>query len=128
MFKKIFLLVGFISCVFVFLGCQNENDKELSIYKDEIIASINIYYETFDNKSIEYSYLFIENEIETSKMLITNAMSKDEVDVIKENCIKEINKLVLTDNDRICILESYRNWEYHIYVVINNQAITILFW
>ena len=95
--------------MFVFTSC----DKELKIYKDEMIVELDIYYDTLNSNYLKYSDIFIKNEIKIFKELILKAKSKEEVEEFKKSCINEIEKLILDDSDYTTIMNTYSTWKYH---------------
>ena len=114
MFKKMYLCFMFLFLVVITTGCMINKDNEMKLYKNEVIDFIDNYYKNIDKNQTQYSFLFIENEIEEAKKKIYDSLSKEEIDHFKEKCIEEINNLILDDDEKNKILNSYYTWEYYI--------------
>lgn len=114
MHKKICMYFSILFLIVTTTGCRINEDNDMELYKNEVIDYINSYYENIDNKYTQYSTIFIENEIKDAKNKIFDSLSKEEIDYFKEKCIEEINNLILDDNEKNEILNSYCTWEYFI--------------
>ncbi len=114
MHKKTCMYFSILFLIVTTTGCRINEDNDMELYKNEVIDYINSYYENIDNKYTQYSTIFIENEIKDAKNKIFDSLSKEEIDYFKEKCIEEINNLILDDNEKNEILNSYCTWEYFI--------------
>ncbi len=88
--------------------------EDLTPYIAEVINSINTYCETLEYEHIKYSYMFIDDEISKAIEMMESANNKESIDIIKQNCISEINNLILTEEEYNYILECYSLSKYYV--------------
>lgn len=88
--------------------------EDLTPYKEEVINLINTYCENLEYDHIKYSYMFIDDEVSRAIELLDCANNKEDIDLIKQNCITEINNLILTEDEYNDIIESYSLSKYYV--------------
>jgi hypothetical protein len=118
--------VNSTSCITDFIPSEYSKAKQLIYdyiwkysewldkYKEESINTIESYFNTIDKKEVEYSYIFIIDEIENAKYAIKNTNSQEEINSIKENAINSIENLRLTNEEYNDIIKCYSSWKYYL--------------